>query len=545
MSPSTEHHQRAHTVLRIAASDPSASLYLVGHDGEALEAEIIRADADNLRFTTKLPQTPATLTESMAARLVVYGAVFDARANVSPSVDGLIIELCDDLSPRTMRNSPRLSTTDKNIKLSWTDESGKPRSAKVADFSADGVSLDCSNPESSPPPPNQFAADLEMESGERISCIAAIVRGDDQNESFGVKLQPSDPNEHTLAEAYLQSRFARLQKRVSQAPGEVMRFMEDTGYLDLRDAGDIHPGWESNDAPPALTQDLVYRTDEGELLGHMSITRGYKRAWYAHQFATRSIHRDTAQCRSDLYKAAINWPRMMDRDAMLLAYFDQSKPWHRRNFADFVDWLDDTQQAAIVGFDRVETNGAALHIARPGLSVERATDDDMATAAAIILPSLSVLARDAFDITADTLRGDLLSQVPGTEGKRRRELLVVRDQGVVVGAGLCETGDKRLSLFNIFNSALCFFDESASNEARSMLFAKVQEYFRQLGVHKPLLLCPEGQASGRALGSFEVEEAMGCMIWSAEALRAYENFLDLQYGRYLARKSKAKSCKVG
>ena len=42
----------------------------------------------------------------------------------------------------------------------------------------------------------------------------------------------------------------------------------------------------------------------------------------------------------------------------------------------------------------------------------------------------------------------------------------IADGDRIVGAALCETGDPRFSLFNIFNAAFCFFSPAASDDAR-------------------------------------------------------------------------------
>src|SRR5690606_34300547 len=114
--------------------------------------------------------------------------------------------------------------------------------------------------------------------------------------------------------------------------------------------------WCRPDFAGDLSVDSVYRSADGVLLGHVSVTRAYSRTWLGHQLSTLKGHRESADCRVALYNHFASVPTIMDGrdDVYLLGYYDRSRRWHQLFFEGFVDWIRDESLVAVTPFDRFE-----------------------------------------------------------------------------------------------------------------------------------------------------------------------------------------------
>jgi hypothetical protein len=70
--------------------------------------------------------------------------------------------------------------------------------------------------------------------------------------------------------------------------------------------------------------DRVYRAADSTLLGHVSVTRIYKKTWLLHQLSCLRGHPESGECRRMLYLLFATVPTVYDGDeGSVIAYFDQ------------------------------------------------------------------------------------------------------------------------------------------------------------------------------------------------------------------------------
>lgn len=302
--------------------------------------------------------------------------------------------------------------------------------------------------------------------------------------------------------------------------------------------------WCTAGFPPELSVDAVHVAEHGELVGHISVTRAYSRAWIGHQLVIREDHRETAACRIALYNHLATVPIVIDghQQQFLLSYYDRSKPWHQLLFESFVDWFDDREATAVVPFDRYEVDPrAAFAVDEAALELDQVRPDELERVVALIREQLPPLACAAFDIEASLLdRAYLYPDFAAHGIARGRRVFVVRKAGELVGAALCETGSEDLSLHNLFNLAQLYFSRGrgvkgvgarASSAAQRALVQFVRSHYRAIGQSDPLLLAPAGSPAEPRDAGLELVETLGCMIWSGHTLRAYRTFLRTTFAR--------------
>src|SRR5439155_17584851 len=288
--------------------------------------------------------------------------------------------------------------------------------------------------------------------------------------------------------------------------------------------------------PGLASRDMVYRSKDGTLVGHVSVTQVYARAWLIHQLATLSNRADTGACREALYGLISTLPALVHgAHTAIIGYFNRKRSWHQLSLQDFVDWIDDPAQAVVTSLDRFERASDAPDIEIPpiaGVEVGEARPDEILAASALARAQLPRIAADAFDIDPRRLVTDHL----GASGsKRARRALVLRLHGRVAGVALCETGPRQLSLFSLFNQAqifLCPAPAAPPVGAQLALLAAVYRFFRERNVTDPIVVAPVGTLAATADPGTHLEEAMGCVVLSGRSVRRWENFLKFQLGHH-------------
>jgi hypothetical protein len=374
----------------------------------------------------------------------------------------------------------------------------------------------------------------------RITCRADVVcqrEGDDGRAVLGLHLDLDQADRRALTAAYHRARFPRLSRR-GEVPGvQVEELFERSGYLALK--ADCRPGeeWLAAPWPDSLSREAIYRAADGTVLGHVGVTRAYRHAWLGHEIATRRDHPEALECRRALYHHFATWPRLEGGEGCLLVgYYNPQRPWHRRLFEGFAALSDPESECRLLPLDRFlvsPTEGEASHQGQApviaGLEVSPARPRERARVAALIAASWPSLAVRAFDLGTAALESACLHPEYAAAGiGRGRSVLVVRWQGVVVGAALCETVDGPLSLFNVLNCAQLFFlpGVGAAGIPAQALTRAVLEHYRARGIASPLLVASPGLLPEQPAPGVQRAETMGAIIWTARGLARYEDYVD-------------------
>jgi len=338
-----------------------------------------------------------------------------------------------------------------------------------------------------------------------------------------------------LVRVYRQLRFPSLFERGELDASSVVELFDRTGYFGLRGGLRPNPAWCAADFPPELSVDAVYCSEQGELLGHVSVTRAYSRTWIGHQLTVVEDQPQTAACRAALYNHFAMVPILIDghQQQYLLSYYDRSKPWHQLFFDSFVDWFDDRDKAGLVPFDRYEVDPQATStVDEAALELDQVRPNELERVVALVREQLSPLACAAFDIDPALLDRAYLHPDFAAHGiARGRRVFVVREAGELVGVALCETGSEDLSLFNLFNLVQLYFRSRASSAAQQALVSFVRCHYRAIGQPNPLLVAPAGSLAEPRDAGLELVETLGCMIWSGHTLRGYRTFLRATFAR--------------
>jgi hypothetical protein len=151
-----------------------------------------------------------------------------------------------------------------------------------------------------------------------------------------LRLEEDEPHRRQLVDVYYRLRFPSLSRRCEASPDAVTELFRRSGYLALK--GDVTPSdeWLAAPWPATLTREAVYTASDNVLVGHISVTRAYSRSWLGHEIATIRDHREALACRQALYQLHTTWPRLVDGDdAMVVGYYNRSRPWHQRLFEGY------------------------------------------------------------------------------------------------------------------------------------------------------------------------------------------------------------------
>ena len=441
------------------------------------------------------------------------------------------------------RAAQRLALDAGEATLRWSEVlDGDLRSshAVVEELSSEGVGFTVARDEGAPPPPSAFPAMLEID-GRRIHCLGETryLRHSDARTRCGVRLH-TRAGRGDLVDAYLRHRFRQLLPRREADPDRVYELLERSGYLSLRD--DMRPprDWFARRDDDAISRDVCFRSSDDALIGHVSFTRAYPRAWLGHQLATLRHHAEATACRRAIYLHIATYPTLVDGDdAMMVGYFDRGRPWHQRFFSGFVDWLAEPSLAVAFGLDRFErsTREEPVAVTASGAEVGPPRPEELADAAALVRAQLPPLLSEVLDVHPERLgAAHLNDDYHGTRYQRGREVLVLRVRGRVAGVALCETGSRELSIFNLFNMAQLFVlggVHAPSTAAQLQLIGAVRALYAARGERNPMLVAPPHTLdAAREPGTF-LAETMGMIAWSGRALRQYENFINYQFGKQL------------
>lgn len=446
--------------------------------------------------------------------------------------DGRVVEL---LTVRSTENrASTRATPRKAAHLEWfaTGEGDhRPHRAPIVDLCGTGA---CSLHAHGNPIPDSgpFVATLWLED-RFVHCTAEVRsrRTTVHGEELGLEILPGDPGE--MAELVLGELFPRLRPRRRILADDVVRLFEKSGYLKLRDGCRPSAAWLGLDAD-SLSRDLVYVADNGDAVGHSSITRAYRHTWIAHQTAMLSQHEDAVEARASLLLGLTTLASLLDgHGTHVIAYYDRSKPYGRVFFEEFAQNVSSGWAAAVTVFDRFERAPVPLALdfdAPTEATVRVAEDRELALIATLVRRHLPPLFAQAMDMEPSLLRKRSLH--PAYESspfERGREVLVLRIGGSLAGVAFCEYTTRDLTLFNTMNLAQVHVFGPVSDAAQRLLQYHVRAFYEARGILDPLVVSPPGTFRAELDPHVKLVETMGAIAWSFEGLRAYENYLRLRF----------------
>ena len=210
-------------------------------------------------------------------------------------------------------------------------------------------------------------------------------------------------------------------------------------------------------------------------------------------------------------------------------------------FADFARFVGSEALTVITSLDRLEkvAEGHPTRIdSRARVRSATAWDHSMVTAQTRSM--LPQLVADALHLHDHAIATPTLCPQHAAAGlDRGRTALIVEVDGRPLGVALCETGSRRLSLFNILNMAHVYIWQQASREQRRIaetaLLSSVLAFYARRGIGVPLLVAPSGTLAHAESAGLAVVEKMGLWAASKEGLLHWRNYVHLELGSRAAR----------
>gem|GEM_PF-630233 len=483
-----------------------------------------------LRLRTRGSRTPQG---QRRIRFYLHGAHFELVAQCRPEPERSSEVLATDLRlfSQNVRRTPRIDVRGLQVHLNWKAR-GRSGQGAVIDVSNHGMAVHFEPGQAPSEDLSLITADLQV--GEQtFEGAARVLRHDAAADSTRVALSFSPVDDDmNIGPSLLTLRFPSLKERWQVDPAQMQDLMERSGYAALSCRTGVASSWLQL-RQPELTQDRVYLSAQGEPVGHLSQTRAYSRTWVGHQLATLPGHPESVQAWLSLYRFGAALPLLVDGDeAMQIAYFDPTKRWHERFFSRFVRWMEDPKHSQIVRLDRfeVQSEGADYQgkvLGRPAREDELPLVTDLARA------RLGDLAAAALDVRCEQLRSACLQPAFEAAGMQRsREVVVLEHEGRVEAAALLERGSADVNAFGLFDMAQVFLarGRAPAPERLEGFMQYILQWYIEQGVPQPIFAAPEGSLCERPHPRLAKEETMGLMLWSAEGLRHYDNYLQFTFG---------------
>ncbi len=508
---------------------------------EVSPRECSAQDTEDLFELELLNQPPAALEALMFEELELdFGdAVFSLEGSAVRWAGGqLLVRQPRRLFSKGLAN---IVVSAGLVRLRWS--AGKIiLRAEVLEISMNEILIEGAGPSVVPGHPRPVTIEFYEHGREHLTeihCHVDVRRGE-RRPACARLLLVTGEERGDLVRLYRLLRFPQLIDRGAVDRHDVVDLFERSRYLALRETDQVAPSeaWCCPDFASDLSIDTIYRADDGALLGHVSVTRAYSKTWLGHQLATLKGHPESAASRHALYRHFACAPLLSDgEDCFLLGYYDRELRWHQLFFESFVDWVGDETQSVVVEFDRFEpiagTTNALPAECPDDIVVESLHRLDVDECVALIGEQLPDLAARALDIDAEHLESVALHPGYLERGvERTRQVFVLREGGGIVGAALCETGSRHLSLFNLLNMGQIFLSHGRSSRlGRAVLLATVRNFYGSRGIPDPVLVAPPGAFDHPEDVGLEREETMGCIIWSGESLLQYQSFISYCFAK--------------
>jgi hypothetical protein len=528
-------------VARLGALGASAKIRLAGD--RAAEVRLAPHETPETLKIAVSPDEAGALVAANGRRVTVEAAVgggsFVLHAGLQKAGEDWALVPPMDVFSVGRRRCERTTVEESRAFVEWRHPLDPSRwiTAQVRDISPGGLGIDApADPAWLVPPPG---VPVRLRMGDLAFPIQVEVRRDiaGSGSRIGLQMISDDAKDRVLlARAYQRARWPALGLRGEADEAAIDELMQASGYTMLRSGTEPVVGWHTPPGDERLTVDLVYRSEEGQLLGHVSCLRVYPKTWIYHQLATLPLARQKVAY--SLYVLLAEWAlALANGPGFGVAYFDQAKRWHKTMFADFVRWAGSESLSVIASLDRLERSpGKDRQLVNdPSIEVRLAEGFDRAWIVGLARASLPRLTADALHIHEDSvMTSELCFEHTAVGLERARTALVVELHGKPVGVALCETGSRRLSLFNILNMAHVFFsgvsEESPATAVQAALLASVLTYYECRGVLDPLVVTPSGAVHSPEASGLVVAETMGLWAASADGLTQWRNYIHLELG---------------
>lgn len=475
---------------------------------------------------------------SLAVSLHDSDFLLDGRLDVSTGGE-CSIELSRVLS-LSRRRHERVRVPPRVASLEWMDPlmPGRRVTAEVLDLTPRGAAVRLSVAQRAlfPAPP----VGLTLRIGELAIAVTGAVQNQREVDGgwrvIGLELTPAGPlASHRLSAFCRQQRFPALRERAQVASSDVLHLMRASGYLELRDGTELTPGerWQVGTGDAALAENIVYQSNSGSLLGHMSCLRVYETSFLLQELATVGLRR--GKVAYPLYMRHLEWvASQVGESGYLLAYFNRQKSWHEALFGDFVRWAGSEGLSLIVELERLESHAERPVECGPA-RVRAPLAGELPLVVGLGRSQLPSLYAQGIALDAEQLARRELCEAYGKRGlERSRTVLVAELDGRVVGAALCDTGPCDLSLFNLLNLAHVFvLDGLGSAQARAAqraLLTHVRAFYAERGIADPLIVSPKGRMRFAQDAGLHIAETMGGWIVSLGGLRQWRNFMHFTVG---------------
>ena len=286
------------------------------------------------------------------------------------------------------------------------------------------------------------------------------------------------------------------------------------------DLPDIDPPPVDANEPTEILR-RAWVSDGGETVGRVAVGRWMTTTWLVHLTCARAMHPQALTCWRDLYRFAATAPLYSDGPrAHLAALYDVDGPWHHRFTEGFVDWLEDSTCATSL---RVERRRVPARKNTPsGLGLLPADHPSVERLARRLAVRFAPLIRTALGWNVDRLHAR-------TTPIRPEDPPSLPAAGVFTVTTDRELGHVIVDPMPVVGSAAkpsaATWIVPAEDADRKALVEAARLAAGQCGfVHTDVFAGP------RQTASVAPAEPTGVMVWSAEGLRQYDQYLFSLFG---------------
>jgi hypothetical protein len=344
--------------------------------------------------------------------------------------------------------------------------------------------------------------------------------------------------------------FSRIHPRIHATADTDLQGVWDvyrtSTYLERWISTDLQPAVERSfkrswtDLEPSDGRLLILRQNR-RAVGTIAANRIYPRTWLMHGLAVDRAQRQEASrehfldITRELYSGITYTLRHLAQCQYFLSYFENGKSWNQNLYGDFAKrYGSKRHQLYDAGYVLHRRTQHDPQTGAENLWAGPASHADRLIVARVATATLSPTLVDAFSLRAREL--DLGSPLPSArhlELQCRREILVVREDGELRLAAVCETSPDYLSIFGLMNVCwtIPLSGGQTSSGAVSALMGAVVRHYRAHGVPE-FLLFEESNERLPLLQALGFVNPSAAIRWLAavEVLPAWLAYLEEQLG---------------
>ncbi len=260
-------------------------------------------------------------------------------------------------------------------------------------------------------------------------------------------------------------------------------------------------------------------SDGGETVGRVAVGRWMNTTWLAHHTGAHAMHPQALTCWRDLYRFAATAPLYSDGPrAHLAEFYEVDGPFHHRFTEGFVEWLEDPSCATSL---RVQRRSLAVRKNTPsGLRVTRADAASVDRLARRLASRFAPLIRTALGWSADSLHAREMAAPADPRSSPGAGVFAVstdRDLGHLIVDPLSVGASTRLT-------GLTWLIPTDDADRKALIEAARLAAGLCGFAHTKVIAGPQPP-----VGSAPAEPT-GLMVWSAEGLRQYDQYLFSLFG---------------